>query len=333
MLKPAWRLAVMVVALAVATGPTLGTRTAGAESVEQRLARAKADHEAAQARLSQAQADLSRLLGAYQGLREQLTGAAREVQTAHAEQESLAQQLAAAQERLNERVTTAYELGPAASVDLFLGSQSVADFASVQVFAANTFAVDDSTVSEVTSLKAALAATTRRVEARQRDLSDAIRHVQDMAAVATAEADDARRDVSATGNGVKALEKELAAARAAAAAALANYLGSSGIGVGCASGPVHDLIVKSFSPLGQDQVTTALAVATRESNCRPEAFNSTEVPPYGNASGVFQILVPGIWEPWSQQCGHAGDSAFDPEANVAVAACVVADQGWWPWGF
>jgi hypothetical protein len=48
---------------------------------------------------------------------------------------------------------------------------------------------------------------------------------------------------------------------------------------------------------------------------------------------VFQILTPGIWEPWSQRCGNGGASPFDPKANVAVAACVVADQGWWPWGF
>jgi len=85
--------------------------------------------------------------------------------------------------------------------------------------------------------------------------------------------------------------------------------------------------------MGRDQIDTALAVATRESNCRSDAYNQTEVPPYGNASGVFQILTPGIWEPWSHRCGYRGASPFDPKANVAVAACVVADQGWWPWGF
>ena len=306
---------------------------ARADSVQDKLNRARADHQAAQKAVAQAKGHLSRLLDAYRGLRVKLNGAAKDVVAVYANQEDLSQQLAQAQQNLNDRVTTAYELGPAATLDLFLGSQSPADFASAQVYAANTFQVDDSSVSDVTTLKAALAESIAGLETKQRGLADAVRGVQDMAAVAAVDVAAARRKAGAAGSEVKRLEKQLAAARAAAAAALAQYLGSGGVGVGCDSGTVHDLIVSAFSPLGQGQVDTALAVATRESHCHPDAYNPIVVPPYGNASGVFQILTPGIWEAWSKRCGYSGASPFDAKANVSVAACVVADEGWWPWGF
>ena len=323
-----------VLAVALAAVSTAGVaRVAWADSVQEKLAKARARHDSAQWAVSRAEAHLSRLLGEYHRLQAKLTQAAKDVVAANAAQEDLSKQLADAQEQLNERVTAAYELGPAASIDLFLGAQTAADFASAQVYAANTFQVDDSSVSEVAMLKAALAESTARREAKQQDLAGSVGHVQALAAAAAADAVDARRRAGAAGLVVRRLEKQLEAARAAAAAALAQYLGSGGVGVGCASGTVHDLIVQSFSPLGQDQVNTALAIATRESNCRPDAYNPLEVPPYGNASGVFQILTPGIWEPWSQQCRYGGASPFDAKANVAVAACVVTTQGWWPWGF
>jgi peptidoglycan hydrolase CwlO-like protein len=326
-------LSLVLLASFVAVSAAGAAHEAGADSVEQRLARARAKQAAARETASQAEAHLGRLLDAYRRLQAKLDQATKDVVAAYATQEDLSQRLVQAQERLNERVTAAYELGPAASIDLFLGSQSAADFASAQVYAASTFQVDDSSVSEVAMLKTALADSTARLEARKKDLARSVGRVQALAAAAAADAAGARGRAGAAGLEVKRLEKELEAARAAAAAALSEYLGSGGVGAGCASGTVHDLIVKSFRPLGRDQINTALAVATRESNCRPDAYNQTEVPPYGNASGVFQILTPGIWEPWSQRCGNGGASPFDPKANVAVAACVVADQGWWPWGF
>lgn len=327
----------LVLALALAALSEAGSaHVAVADSVQERLAHAKAEHEAAQEAVSQAEAHLGRLLDAYRRLRSDLNQAAKDVVAAYATEEELSQQLAEAQERLKDRVTAAYEVGPGAAIDLFLGSQSPADFASAQVYAASTFQVDDSWVSDVMRLKAALADSTGRLEAKQQALAGSIGRVQGMAAESAADLADARRKARAAGLEVKRLEKEqqeLEEAAAAAAAALAQYLGSGEVGAGCASGTVHDLIVGAFSPLGQDQIDTALAVATRESNCRSDAYNPQYVAPYGNASGVFQILTPGIWEPWSERCGYAGASPFDPQANVAVTACVVADEGWWPWGF
>lgn len=306
------------------------------DSTQQKLDKARTDQAAAQDALTAAQAHLEQVLLQYQQLQIDLDVAARDIVAAEADTEAVSAQLAEAQAQLSEKVTTAYELGPAAAIDFYLGAQSTADFASVQVFLGDTFQVDDSTVSDVARLKESLAGLTTGREARQRDLAASIARVEREAADAEIERVDAATKAHAAGLKVKQLEREeaeLERARAAAAASLSTYLGSGGVSVGCASGTVHDLIVAAFSPQGQDQVQTALAVATRESNCRPNAYNKTEVPPYGNASGVFQILNPGIWEPWSNRCGYGGADVFDPEANVAVAACTVADEGWWPWGF
>lgn len=326
----------LVLALVLAAPVAGVARAAFADSVGEKLARARAQQQAARRDVAGAEAHLGQLLHAYRRLQDELNQAAKDVVAGYAAEEELSQQLAEARERLNERVTTAYELGPVLAVDVFLGAQSPADFASAQVFAATTFQVDDSSVAEVIGLNEALADSTARLEAKQQDLASSVGRVEAMAAAAGADVAQASRKARAVGLTVDHLEREqreLEAARAAAAAELGTYLGSGHVGAGCASGPVHDLIVKAFSPLGQAQVKTALVVATRESNCRPDAYNSTYVAPYGNASGVFQILTPGIWVPWSERCGYRGASPFDPKANVAVAACVVRDQGWWPWGF
>jgi predicted nucleic acid-binding Zn-ribbon protein len=309
---------------------------ARAESVQEKLDKARAEQESAQKALSKAEDHLRDVLGAYERLRGTLAQAAGDTVQTYALQDSISEQLAQAKDRLDARVTAAYELGPGGAIEMFLGARDAADIASVQVFAANTFQVDDSTVTEVTSLQQTLDGVIARRETADQQVAAEVARVQKLAEDAASEEADAKKQARAAGLEVQRLEKEqqeLEEARAAAAAALGQYLGSGEVGAGCSSGAVHDMIVEAFSPLGQDQVNTALVVATRESNCRPDAWNPMEVPPYGHASGVFQILYPGIWETWSERCGYKGASPFDPQVNVDVAACTVADQGWWPWGF
>ena len=40
----------------------------------------------------------------------------------------------------------------------------------------------------------------------------------------------------------------------------------------------------------------------------------------------------GIWNAWAPKCGHGGEDPYDATANVAVAACMQAADGWAPWG-
>lgn len=104
--------------------------------------------------------------------------------------------------------------------------------------------------------------------------------------------------------------------------------GYTGMGSGCASGYVHDLIMAQ--PWDD---AYALSIASRESGCNPNAYNPTEWGGAGcHASGVFQILDPCNWPRWSESCGYAGASVFDAATNVAVAACIVGPNGnWGPW--
>ena len=111
----------LVVALAIVPGAGVA-HPARADSIQERVDRARARHEAAQKAVSQAEDHLAPLLDAYRRLRIKLDKAAQDVVAAYATEEDLSQQLADARERLNQRVTTAYELGPAATLDLFLGS-------------------------------------------------------------------------------------------------------------------------------------------------------------------------------------------------------------------
>lgn len=72
----------------------------------------------------------------------------------------------------------------------------------------------------------------------------------------------------------------------------------------------------------------ALSVMQCESNGDPNAYN-----PYSGTSGLFQFL-PSTWATTSPRAGFSGASAFDPEANIGTAAWLVnyyASKGSQPW--
>lgn len=324
----------LILALAIATAGTAAQ--ASTSPISTRLDQAKEAKEEAQATLSHAEGRLREITADYEKVLGDVQSAASDVLSSFFSEASLSAKLTEAQLALDTRASRIFETGPAAPFELFLGSGSISDVGFVQEFAERAFVVDAEVISRVSRSRAELDAVTERLESRQADLQDSASRLQDLAEEAAAEVQAAESAAKKAGLQVKQLEEEKRAfdeAQAKAAAALAALIGPVEIGAGCASGTVHDLIVKYFTPLGKDQVDFALGIATRESNCRPNAYNQTEVPPYGHASGVFQILYPGIWDSWSERCGRAGANPFDAEANVAVAACVVADQGWWPWGF
>lgn len=89
------------------------------------------------------------------------------------------------------------------------------------------------------------------------------------------------------------------------------------------------MIAQAFGSRGLS-VSYAYSIALRESNCNAHAWNPTGLP-MGHASGIFQILAPGIWELWDGTCGFESSSVFDAYANINVAACMVTHIGWGPW--
>ncbi len=77
-------------------------------------------------------------------------------------------------------------------------------------------------------------------------------------------------------------------------------------------------LVEQFFP--EPLIWEALRVIQCESRGTPDAVN-----PISDASGLFQFLA-GTWEVASARAGYAGADRFDPEANVASAAWLVANS-------
>lgn len=77
-------------------------------------------------------------------------------------------------------------------------------------------------------------------------------------------------------------------------------------------------LVETYFPA--DLVDDALVVIDCESNGDPLAHN-----PVSGAAGLFQF-IPSTWDWASVSAGWAGASPYDPEANVATAAWLVADS-------
>ena len=324
------RIVIAITMLALAAAAAGTPPRAAAESIDQRLGHAKSDKAAADAALHKVQAQLEDLLAQYAQAQSDLALATRDALTVQQAQFTLTQELATAQAELDRRAADAYELGPSVSLALFLGSQSPSDFASAQVYAAHALNVGSEQIATVQTLRASLTQLSNELAAREAAVQQTVARLQALAAGVSAQLDQAQTLADAAGVKVANLEQqkaELEAQQAALAASLADYLRN--LNGGCGSGPVHDLIVADFPA---DQMSMALFVATRESNCRPNAYNPTEVPPYGHAEGVFQILYPGIWNAWAPKCGHGGEDPYDATANVAVAACMQAADGWAPWG-
>ena len=74
-----------------------------------------------------------------------------------------------------------------------------------------------------------------------------------------------------------------------------------------------------------EQSEKALRVIQCESGGNPSAVN-----PNGGYTGLFQH-APQYWAERSRAAGWSGSSIYDPEANIAVAAWLVARDGWGHW--
>lgn len=73
-------------------------------------------------------------------------------------------------------------------------------------------------------------------------------------------------------------------------------------------------------------VSKALYIADRESNFRPEAYNS-----WSCAKGIYQHICT-YWPDRAFKFGFKGRSAFNARANIIVSMKMVSRVGWGPWG-
>jgi len=70
----------------------------------------------------------------------------------------------------------------------------------------------------------------------------------------------------------------------------------------------------------------ALAIARRESNFRPRAYNA-----WSCAKGIYQHLCR-YWPGRADRYGFDGWSAYNARANIIVSMRMVRRYGWQPWG-
>lgn len=126
--------------------------TAGASRLEE----ARAGRDRAEARLARLQADLIRLEARYAKLERVAGRVALRLLGALRAERAASDALDAAQQRLDDRVRAAYELGPGSALEAFLSATSVADLLSIQEFTSRTIAQDATAVEELREAEARL---------------------------------------------------------------------------------------------------------------------------------------------------------------------------------
>jgi hypothetical protein len=201
--------------VAAAAGPG-----AWAQSTQERLDQARSTRDAALS--AQREAELT--LKEYEQINADLELAIRDVIIASRAERELSARLEEAQALLDSRARTAYELGPAMSIELFLGSRTPGDFASVQQYLARTIQVDETDVLDVTAARQSLEAVSTRLDRRRSDLAESEMRLRVLAADAAARIEQARAEADAASQEIDELERELAEQQAAAAASLGRLI-------------------------------------------------------------------------------------------------------------
>jgi rare lipoprotein A (peptidoglycan hydrolase) len=218
---------VVCLALAGLAAGVAGGRVApaAADDLSRRLSEAKTRAVDARSGLEAAQQRLADITQSYRDTEARFELAARDVVAAYQARRTLSRLLAEAQASLNARAAAAYEAGPGVTLALFLGSQTAADFASAQEFAARTFQVDQASLDELASYRASVASITSRLEHQQKDLGEAAAKLEVLSAQALEAASEATQQARAAGKAVRsaqrALVRQQAALRDAEAAAAA----------------------------------------------------------------------------------------------------------------
>lgn len=137
-----------------------------------------------------------------------------------------------ARRRLDERVRTAFEFGPAGSIEALLGATSFADLALISEYTARTISVDDAAVREALAAEAVVVARRARAEAARAAVEPRLERLRSMLDVLKDKVDEATRvaeQAKAEAEARAALEA-LEAQRRAVAEAVARA-GSWGLGV------------------------------------------------------------------------------------------------------
>jgi peptidoglycan hydrolase CwlO-like protein len=316
-------------------GPTVQDAQSQLDGVVAQIQQAAAERDALRTQMAD-------LLGRIDQNRRALERTQADVDATRGEIADLRRQVDSQQEALDQRAADAYVMGPTQGLEVALGATSMSDFQVILEYLNASSRRDQQLIDGLTQQRAEL-------QARQDDLAGLLSHLEGTRTALSAQASDLGDRLSRQTAAVAALEAERAqaealvqtlqdrAARAAARWEIQQAGGQSDPGPSPKPKPgpppppdpgpeaVKALITQYFSPLGDDNVTKAMCVADRESDFNPLAEN-----PISGAAGVFQFL-PSTWALFAPAAGWGGHSAFEAEANVAVAAWTVGNYGWSSW--
>jgi rare lipoprotein A len=145
----------------------------------------------------------------------ELDGIAQSVTAAYRQRYVIQIRLAEAQRTLDAQASAAYEAGPGWGIELFLGSRSASDYASLHEYAARSLSVSAEAVQQVNDLKGSLDTLAGQLERRQTDAIARYQQVRAEADRVSAQLQAAHAEASAAGLALKTLLKQQAAVDAA----------------------------------------------------------------------------------------------------------------------
>ncbi|MBI4260068.1 MAG: septal ring lytic transglycosylase RlpA family protein [Actinobacteria bacterium] len=199
--------AAVLVVLAL-LGPAAG---ASAQSIEDRLDRARAEQERAALEVRGLQ-DVLRSLGAERArLEGEIERVTRLLLRAYERELDAQGRLDRAEGRLDDRARAAYQLGPVGSFAVFLVADDPAELATAQEYAASAMEADVEAIEEVERARAVLEVARGEVEDRKAELGRDRRLLSQVLATAEEQLAMARAQARSAGTQVARLEEELRA--------------------------------------------------------------------------------------------------------------------------
>ena len=223
------RISTVVLCLALAASAGSITPRAMADSVQERLDRARAQKAQAEVTIAKAEARLAVLQKQYVTLERRLEVATRDALAAFMAQLSTSARLAEAQKTLDRQASEAYEMGPGLGLELMLSSQNASDLASAQIFAERALQAGNDQINQVISLRAEFDQVAARLKERQSQLQSIAGGLQSLAAQISGSVAAAKAVARKAGLSVSQLERQqqaLAASQMLDAAAIASLVNS-----------------------------------------------------------------------------------------------------------
>jgi rare lipoprotein A len=194
---------------------------AQAQTVEERLAEARAERARALFALSALEGRIAALQGEAADVEASLEETAGELLAAYQREIDAATEVSLAEDLLAARARAAYQLGPAASLALFLTADSLSDVIEAQEFAVSAMEADVVALEAVELARARLARERAAVEETKLALEEQERTFDDLLAEMEQRLAEAHLVAGEAGIRVEALEAELAAQQQAIEAARA----------------------------------------------------------------------------------------------------------------